>query len=333
MTTSSLRKTAIAAALAGTFTAAIPQAEANVVNLSWYGAYAALNPTGTGIRISPTDYVAGVYSNGDGNPSSYGAPYFPANVGPDADCTSYAPACITAHGWYGYRTPVSGTLSFDTSTGAGVGTINPWMFFGDVPGSGPGTTEASYPQGITFQAIDTMGTIVGSMLFSWNGLGHSVSIVLDGSGLFSNLTALVSGGSTTTLTGVGALSATENTNFGNPITPVYVPLGPVPIATKTLNTGAGCDALTLATQVNAYTIVTNMTNVGVCTTGMVDDGIGGDPMTSSAIDGYNQIYDITAIQFDSFVPTPAAVPVPAAVWLFGSGLFGLVAAARRRRKR
>ena len=30
-------------------------------------------------------------------------------------------------------------------------------------------------------------------------------------------------------------------------------------------------------------------------------------------------------------PAPAAVPLPAAVWLFGSGLLGLVGVARRRR--
>jgi hypothetical protein len=32
-----------------------------------------------------------------------------------------------------------------------------------------------------------------------------------------------------------------------------------------------------------------------------------------------------------FSATPAAVPVPAAVWLFGSGLMGLVGIARRRK--
>jgi hypothetical protein len=32
-----------------------------------------------------------------------------------------------------------------------------------------------------------------------------------------------------------------------------------------------------------------------------------------------------------FAATPAAVPVPAAVWLFGSGLMGLVGVARRRK--
>ena len=34
----------------------------------------------------------------------------------------------------------------------------------------------------------------------------------------------------------------------------------------------------------------------------------------------------------SEVPPPSAVPVPAAVWLFGSGLLGLVGVARRKKK-
>ena len=40
-----------------------------------------------------------------------------------------------------------------------------------------------------------------------------------------------------------------------------------------------------------------------------------------------------AIYWDdvSLTATPAAVPVPAAVWLFGSGLAGLVGVARRRK--
>ena len=75
-----------------------------------------------------------------------------------------------------------------------------------------------------------------------------------------------------------------------------------------------------------------MSVVGTCTTGMSDDGIGGDPMTSSAFGNYNANFDISSVHLDSFVPTPAAVPVPAAVWLFGSGLLGLVGIARRKKK-
>jgi len=327
--TSSLRKTAIAAAVAGTLVAAAMPAEANVVNFSWRGAFTFLNPSGLPVANLSSDYVAGgYYANGDGGSTS-GATYFPGNVSPGADCTSYAPACITANGWYGARTPISGTLSFDTSTGAGVGTINPFFFFGDTPGSGAGTSVA-YPLGLTFQVIDTIGTTIGTMQFSWNGASDYLSIVLDGSGLLANFYTMMVAGPTSTASGVGALPATDGINFGSANTPVYHPLGPAPLAMMTLNTGAGCDGLTLATQVNAYTIVTNAVGVGTCTTGMTDDGIGGDPMTSVRFSSFNANFDFTTIHFDSLVQ--ASVPVPASAWLFGSGLFSLAGLARRRKK-
>ncbi len=49
---------------------------------------------------------------------------------------------------------------------------------------------------------------------------------------------------------------------------------------------------------------------------------------SGAIEGTAQWYYVGTI--DGFVP-PSAVPVPAAVWLFGSGLLGLAGVARRRK--
>lgn len=322
------RKAAVAMAVAGTVgIALVPQVEANVLNFSWTGAFTMLNPAGQAVRNSPTDYANGYYANGDGSTSSYGAPYFPANVGPDADCTTLAPTCLTAYGWYGARTPVSGTMSFDTATGAGVGTLNPFMFFGDTPGSGAATSVASAPLGVTFQVIDTVGTMIGSMVFDWNGLGHSLSIVLDASGLFASLPAMLASGPTSTVSGVGALPATNGTDFDATKNVQTYPLGPSPVATKTLNTGGGdaCDGLTLATQVNAWTIVTNTANVATCTTGMTDDGIGGDPWDSVSADGFNPNFDFTSVHYD-------VVPVPPAMWLFGSGLVSLAAVARRKRR-
>ncbi len=327
------RKTAVAMAVAGVAgTVLVPEAEANVVNLSWRGAFTFLGESGAPIANIASDYMAGYYGNGDSSSGNGGAPYFPGNVAPGADCTTYGPACVTAAGWYGNRTPVSGTMSFDTLTGAGVGTINPYFFLGDTPGSGANTAVAAF-QSVTFQAIDSIGTLLGSMVFAWNGVNHSVSIVMDASGMFASLPAPP----TSTITGVGALPATDGTNFGTAEVPKYYPLGPSPVATKTLNTGAGCDGLTLATQVNAYTIVTNTANVATCATGMTDDGIGGDPMTSTAFYGFNANFDITSVHLEPSVqcltcPPPPEVPVPPAMWLFGSGLAGLSALARRKRK-
>lgn len=310
---SSFKKTALASVIAGTFaTAAIPAAEANVMNVSWIGAFTMLNATGSAVANAGSDYTTGSYANGDGVVN------FSAS---------------TAYGWKGNRTPINGTMSFDTSSGAGVATVTPFYFFGDTPGSGPGTHPA-YALGVTFQVIDTMGTMVGAMLFSWNGGGHSVSIVMNAGGMFGAIAGgAFAGGPTSTISGVGALPATDGTNFGTSTTPQFYPLGAAPAATMTMNTGAGCNGLSLATVVNAYTITTNFSALGTCTTGMADDGIGGSPMSSSAFGGFNANFDILGVHFDSMVMTPTeVVPVPAAVWLFGSGLLGLAGIARRKKK-
>jgi len=336
---SSFKKTALASVVAATLgTVAIPAAEANVLNVSWTGAFTMLNPSGGAFRSLASDYVGagganGYYGNGNANATTFGAPKYPANAVNGTPNTYYAGAVNTTHGWLAYRTPVRGTMSFDTTTGAGVGTVNDFFFFGDASGAGSGSSVAR-ALGISFASIDTVGTLVGTMLFSWNGGGHSVSIVLDASGMFGALKAgAFATGPTSTISGTGALPATDSFNFGSAKTPLLLPLGPSPIATKTMNTGSGCDGAVIATQANAYTINPNMSVVGTCMTGMADDGIGGDPMASSAFGLHNANFDISTVHFDSFVPTPtAAVPVPAAVWLFGSGLLGLVGIARRKKK-
>jgi hypothetical protein len=61
-----------------------------------------------------------------------------------------------------------------------------------------------------------------------------------------------------------------------------------------------------------------------CITG--DDGVGGSPMDNGPFPGFNANFDITSVH----VTSVSTVPVPAAVWLFGSGLLGLVGVARRK---
>ena len=61
------------------------------------------------------------------------------------------------------------------------------------------------------------------------------------------------------------------------------------------------------------------------------DGIAGNPANPDGIRGYGMI-DGAFPNFNANFDFTAPVPVPAAVWLFGSGLVGLVGVARRRRK-
>jgi hypothetical protein len=55
-------------------------------------------------------------------------------------------------------------------------------------------------------------------------------------------------------------------------------------------------------------------------------------MLSVSFSGWNANFDVRTIHLDSVSVAPQVVPVPAAVWLFGSGLLGLVGIARRKKK-
>ena len=61
------------------------------------------------------------------------------------------------------------------------------------------------------------------------------------------------------------------------------------------------------------------------------DGIAGNPANPDGVRGYGMIDGAFPGFNANFDFTVAAVPVPAAVWLFGSGLLGLVGVARRRK--
>ncbi len=300
MKTASLKKTALAAAIAGTFAVtAIPQAKANVLNLSWTGAFTFLNSTAIAIVNSPTDFASGYYG-----------------------IAGAAHGTTTAFGWHGNRTPISGTMSFDTATGAGVGTITPFMFLGDA------TNHVMNVLNMTFQRADTIGTVIGTMLFSWNGAGYPVSIVWDASGLFSAMAGgAFAGGPTSTISGVGVLPSTNGLDFDTSKATKFFPLGPSPIATTSTNTNAACAGVAITSQVNAYTINTLPAYTTCFPTTAESFIYGGSPIPSGSFAGFNPNFDMTSVHLESI----SSVPLPPAVWLFGSGLLGLIGFVRRKK--
>ena len=216
---------------------------------------------------------------------------------------------------YGRRTAVTGTMTFDTANGSGGGTMEAFSFFGS--GNASATT-------ISFQAVGNGAggagpLVLGNMGFNWNGtFGIPTSIVLDASGFFG----AVANGLTTSdiISGTGSLGATDDFAFGFGALGTYaLPMGPAPIATTTFNTS---DVDTGA----PITVGDNPSG----TLPFTDDGIGGTPMKAGPFPGFNANFDILNLHVVS-VDT-GVIPVPAAVWLFGSGLVGLVGVARRRRK-
>ncbi len=206
---------------------------------------------------------------------------------------------------YGYRTQISGTLSFDTDTGAGAGTIAPFEFFNG------GTAVAS---DINFHAIGG-SLMLGNMIFGWSGSVISTQIVLDASGLFSVLSSGYPAPGTTfdqdycTSSGACATPASDSIKKGQ------YPIGPSPIATSSFNTAGQ----------TGYSTTLGQLSLGS------DDGIGGSPMDNGPFSGFNANFDITSITTAMYIIDPPPVPVPATVWLFGSGLLALAGTARRRK--
>ena len=208
---------------------------------------------------------------------------------------------------YGLRTQISGTMQFDTDTGYGTGTVAPFEFFNG---------GQAIAQGVEMQAIGDGqggpgGLILGAMTFSWNGSDISTQIVLDGSGLFAEMPTIAVGdvydATTCAASGACALPASDGIKKGK------YPIGPAPIATSTFNTAGQTGFGTTLGQLSLGS----------------DDGIGGSPMDNGPFSGYNANFDLTTVTVTAI--TPSAVPVPAAVWLFGSGLLGLAGVARRRK--
>jgi len=255
-----LKKTAIASAVAvslGISVAAAPTtASADIITATFDGLFTMLDPGG--VQLQNTSY-----------------PYY-------GDPT-----------WgYGLRSQISGTFTFDTVTGAGTATVNPFEFFN----KGKASAHDIFMQAIGDGGGGPGTLVAGKMLFDWSTATNiNVGIILDAAGFFGSGPY----SSSQTIAGVGATPASNGIKKGK------YPIGPAPMATTSLDTDYH----------NGGSFVIS------------DDGIGGDPMDNGPFPGFNANFDITSIHIVSVTP----VPVPAAVWLFGSGLLGLVGVARRKK--
>lgn len=196
---------------------------------------------------------------------------------------------------YGLRTQITGTFTIDTQTGSGSMTVNPFHF------CSAGDLQI---HDFTLQAVgDGSGgpgtLIVGAYQWDWNGNDNvDTGIVFDAAGFLS---AAVGGlGPGDSVSGTGSLPAS------NDLAIMKYPIGPAALATTTYNTdyqNSGIPAIS------------------------GDDGIGGSPMDSGPFQNLYFNLDIASMQV---VIDTATVPVPATLWLFGSGLLGLLGIARRK---
>ena len=216
---------------------------------------------------------------------------------------------------------IASTLTYDDSSGTGFSgelSINDFITLG----------SAATIYDLTLQHQTGTNLIVGNMLVDWNNNnGLPLSMVWDATGLFNAIDYGLQAGdviSGTNLKRNGVVvanvgSATPASDgIYNLNTGQFLNQGPAPLAMTTWNTTTLCTP--------------GVDCIGNALSGggpFIDDSISGSPLIEIPFPGLNVNFDIGSGN-SLTVLSVSSVPVPAAVWLFGSGLIGLLGFARRR---
>ena len=236
----------------------------------------------------------------------------------------------------GMQTPISASLQYDTTLGVGSADlfIAPFDFFG---GSSPVTIHS--------MSLEDMGNnlILGNFLADWNSnYDMPISVVWDATGLFNAFSSTTGGlqvgdvisgnvvkrdGEVINADLQSAIPATDGItvttgNSREGFIDHVIDQGPAPMAMTTWNTTSLCTPVSPGSG----------ECLGVNPIGglpLINDGVAGSPMVDGPFPGMNINLDIGSGN-SMVVIGVSAVPLPPAVWLFGSGLLGLVGIARRR---
>ncbi len=217
--------------------------------------------------------------------------------------------------------PIESTLTYNSNSGVGSSpelAISNFDTFGN--------TATIYD--ISLEHVTGTNFIIGNMLVDWNfSFGLPVSMVWDASGLINAIDFGLEAGDIisgtdlkrngTSIFDVGsAIPASDglsSTALGT------LNQGPAPLAVTTLNTATLCSP--------GSDCIGNALSGGAPFT---DDGIAGSPMIDGPFPGLNVNFDIGSGNSLTVVSV-REVPVPGAIWLFGSGLLGMIGIARRRK--
>jgi hypothetical protein len=226
-------------------------------------------------------------------------------------------ACLSPTQVPGYtggcnRSALSGTLTFDTAAGTGSATVDPHSWGGNGNFVFAPVSFLTIGNG----AGGPGSLMLGNTTLDWNGTnGIPVSFVFDAAGFLGALSAGLA--ISQNVTG-GATPASDNGDGAFP--------GGALIATTTWNT-ANIPGSVLGSNPSGTLPLTANT-------------IGGDPLFVGPFPGFNFNFDFASLHVTGCTDTgtgtnacASAVPIPAAVWLFGSGLLGLIGIARRGRAR
>jgi len=268
-TSHSFRKKLLSASVASVLgLAASGPLSADTYELSFVGAFTMINGSGYAVRNSPSPYKCDKVANP--NCSGVNDPY----------------------AWGGYRTPITGTMAYNTDTGTGSLTIAGFLFFGQnivnntaqahditVSAIGNGTCTNNDPA----QGCGAGNLFLGNMLFDWNSHVYPVTSVWDAQGFLGALSAAVPG---TVIQAVGALPASNGLDFDG----LTFLLGAAPLAVTTSNTtnNPACpiDPLVDGGRLQCASGVPS----GILP--LISDTIPGAPIVGTSFDGFSPNFDI-----------------------------------------
>jgi len=296
----SLKKTMISAAMAtalGTTGMAVStSASADLITMNWDGLFTMLN-------------AKGVITTNNSKPYYYDATW-----------------------GKGKRTQITGTMTFDTETGTGSATIDPFFFF-------------AYYNIIDFTSISMQSIgdgqggegslLLVNMLWNWSDpFGIPTAAVFDATGLIAASDTNLQAGDIINQGNFGFATPASDSFFASKTGLSNFTIGGIPISTTSWDTTPLCNTSGPANSSNCLGV--NPIGTLPLLAGAVDangDPIGGNPMVDGPFAGSNANFDIQSMTISGVTTGthPPAIPVPAAVWLFGSGLLGLVGVARRKK--
>jgi hypothetical protein len=219
--------------------------------------------------------------------------------------------------------PISSVFTYnsDLGTGSSAATLEIGQFdtFGNT----------AYMSNISLQLVSGTNYVIGNMLADWGvNTGVPISMVWDATGLINAIafglqaddvisgTSLKRDGST--IFDVSSATPASDGLF-NSATGSNLNQGPAPLAMTTLNTTTLCTT--------GFDCLDNAFSGGEPLT---EDFVAGSPMVDGPFTGLNVNFDIGSGN-SLTVLSVSNVPIPGAIWLFGSGLLGLVGIARRKK--
>jgi len=268
----------------------------------------------------------------------------------------------------GFRTELTGTMVFDAATGAGSATVNAFNFFGGGPaqahditmqaiGDGSGTGQGTLVAGnMLFDwngntnigveiVLDAAGFFTSGIVDAGNNYTGAFGVgdaIIKGPGAVSPDSELPSGMCALQTSGYCAVAFDNPADYPDPSLGIWqFPSDPATdYAGFFLTAVDGGTQLMSTVDGNPFnTENVSITQAGpdgllgtaddvVWTGNRHTDGISGIRMDNGPFPGFNANFDVRTMDLTGV--TVSAVPVPAAVWLFGSGLLGLVGIARRK---